>query len=102
LETNESEFVFVLPDIEKLTSQKKQMTTVTLAEAQALHFKAMQLGSDHKERHRLFQQSLILFEKSIKTNPGRSLTFFRIQLFNVSLFLTLISAFLFFFSIFFV
>jgi len=70
LENNESEFVFVLPDIEKLTLQKKQITTVTLAEAHALHLKAMQLGSDHKERHRLFQQSLILFEKSIKTNPG--------------------------------
>jgi hypothetical protein len=68
---NETEFVFVLPDIEKLSSRKKQITTVTLAEAHALHLKVMQLGSDHKERHRLFQQSLILFEKSLKTNPGR-------------------------------
>jgi hypothetical protein len=65
------EFVFVLPDILRLQSRTKRMTIVTLAEAQALHLSGMNISKQQRnERVRMFQQSIQLFEKSIRVNPS--------------------------------
>jgi len=70
LATNPRQFIFVLADVYKLELHSKQLTVATLADAQALYLRGTNMPQQH-ERTRLFRQCIRLFEKAIRSNPGR-------------------------------
>lgn len=69
LEASPKKFIFVLPDIKKLRLKRKQITIATLSEARSLHLHGITQTKVH-ERIRIFHQSNVLFEKTIRLYPG--------------------------------